>query len=369
MELSVLNIDIGSYTSYVGYAGDSKPQSTFDTAVGILKSTKKDNQLFVGDSIMGQAYLDSINFPVREGVVTDWDNMETIWDSTFFNLKANTTEQTVLLTEKTFNTNINREKTTQTMFEKHMTPNLYLANQASLSLYCSGRTTGLIVSSGESVSDVVPIYEGHAMPHSTVRMEIAGNQSSDYLMKNSSCSEMFQGNKVELFRKRGLIDHIKRFYTYVALDFEEEMMKNESEISVSYKLPDGSSITLGSERFKCAEILFDPTINGGTAAGIHHVIFECVEGVYEELKDTLYKNIILSGRNTLFRDIEKRISKEIKYLIPGQVEIQVVAPTDIKYSTWIGGSMLGSLSSFDQMCMSKKEYEEYGANLVNRRCF
>ena len=73
--------------------------------------------------------------------------------------------------------------------------------------------------------------------------------------------------------------------------------------------------------------------------------------------------------NTMFQTIAERMTKELTALAPSTMKIKVVAPPERKYSVWIGGSILASLSTFQQMWISKAEYDESGPSIVHRKCF
>lgn len=302
--------------------------------------------------------------PMEHGVVTNWDQMELVWKQIYEKeLKVNAKEHPVLLTDAPLNPRMNREEMAQIMFEHFEIPALYVASTSLLSLYANGRFTGAVLECGAGVTSTSVISDGYTVAQTTNRFNFAGIELTNFL------KEMLQNNEyLHKFSAADIIKisrDIKEKLAYVSLCFDGDMAA--APTSISHKLPDGNSIKLDQELFRCAEALFQPQLYGQKSRGVHEMMEKSILKSDEKMHKNLYTNIVLSGGSTMFPGFAERFDKEMTALISG-TKIKVIAMQDRKYGAWLGGSMMSGLPTFKEVWINKKEYDEDGNSIFDRKC-
>ncbi|EGG19417.1 P-type ATPase [Cavenderia fasciculata] len=355
-----LVIDNGSGVVKAGFAGEDQPRCVFPSIVGyplhvnVMKSMGKDK--YVGDEAQQKRGILSIKYPIEHGIITNWSDMETIWEYTFTNeLRVDSSKHPVILTEAPLNPKANREKMLEIMMEYFNVPAVYIAIQAVLSLYASGRTTGTVLDCGDGVCHTVPIYEGYCMSHNVKRLDLGGRDITEYLMRLLT----ERGYAFTTTAEREIVRDIKEKTSFVSMDYVDSMKQPVTE-EVDYTMPDKQVLSIGNERFRCYEPFFNPSllgmdIQGG--GGVQQLLHESIMGCDVDIRKELYKNIVISGGSTKANGFPQRLQAELEHLT--NMPVKISAPDNREHSVWCGGSVLGDLSTFSDQWITRQEYQEY----------
>ncbi|CAL8120946.1 unnamed protein product [Orchesella dallaii] len=358
-ELAPLVIDNGSGITKAGFAGDDVPKITFPTIVGHPKyQFYKDS--YVGNDAQSKRGILNLRYPIKHGIITNWHDMENIWQHIFFKeLRVVPEDHPVLLTEAPLNPKITGEKTAEIMFEKFKVPALYISYTGALCMYSAGTTTGLAVEIGDGVTYSCPMYEGYVVKDAVIRSDFGGRDVSDYLYEMVRDERGFElGNRSQ----REIMREMKEKAGFVSQNFELEL-ENDGDLA-TYELPDGEKITVGKERFRCTEPIFQPSLYGLSSMGIHEMASESIKRCEKEYQEVLSKKVVLCGGTTFLPGMVERFQREVDKLLEYNVKIK--AQPDRNVMAWVGGSVLASLSTFQKMWVSKEEYDEHGPAVVRK---
>ncbi|ETO04571.1 actin [Reticulomyxa filosa] len=265
------------------------------------------------------------------------------------------------MTEVALNPDANREKATQIMFETFNVPAFYLAPQALLTLFSTGRPTGLAVETGDGVTTIVPVNDGTCLLRASSKIDIGGRDLTESLVRLLEK----KGHSLTTSAERDIVRDIKEKLCLISSQYDEEMKTIKES---SYELPDGNVIAISNEKLSCPEAMFQPSLIGRDQVGLHQIIAGCIQNCDINLRKDLYSNIVVGGGNSMFPGFGQRLAKELTLTAPNELPVKVSAKEDRKHSAFIGGSILSSLTPFQEMWFLKEQYDEHGPTLVHKKC-
>merc|ERR1712036_146239 len=282
-EKPAIVIDNGSGMMKAGCSGEDAPKVTFSSVVGYPKQKTAlvgtDKDYYIGEEAQQKRGILLLKYPLEHGVVQNWDDMEKVWRHTFDNeLRMVVGDENeadedccgVLLTEAPMNPKDNRERMTQIMFESFNVRRYYVNIQAVLSLYASGRTTGVVVDCGDGVSHTVPICE--ILQESKIVLTTTAERESAKKIKEDLCyvSENFTGKEKQ------------------------------------FEMPDGQVVTVHNQMIRCPELMFKPSLDGKEMMGLHELTRKTVNDCDLDVRKDLLGNVVMSGGTTMFPNMPER---------------------------------------------------------------
>lgn len=333
----------------------------------------------VGDEAARVRNLLQITYPLDNGVIRNWEDMQYVWDYTFNEkLKIKPNDCKIMLTEAPMNPQQNRKKMAEVMFETYGFKAVYVAIQAVLTLYAQGLLTGVVVDSGDGVTHIVPVYEGFALPHLTRRLDVAGRDVTRYLIKLL----LLRGYVFNRTADFETVRQIKEKLCYVGYDMglEKRLAQETTVLVEQYTLPDGRVIRVGGERFEAPEVLFEPHLIDVEGGGMADQLFDCINKADVDTRPEFYNHIVLSGGSTMYPGLPSRLEKEIRRLylekvLKGKKEnlakfkCRIEDPPRRKHMVFLGGSVLAEImKDKDHFWMNKSEWHEIGEQVL-KKCF
>ena len=374
-------IDIGSGIIKAGISGQEAPKTIFPNYIGepkyskVLRSFSKDNQemkeQYIGKDCSKYLGILKLRYPVKNGIFENEQDILTVFKYIYQNLEINNEEireHPILITEPLLNPYINREKIASALFENLSAPAIFFASQPILSLFSTSNTSGVILESGEGVTQSCIVYEGYSIPNSYIRNNYGGRDVTDYfqtLLKKQGYS-FSTTSEFEIVRKMKeeicftAIGNSNSVLSNMSGHFDLGGNKNKSESSNTYNLPDGNAIKIGEEKCIAPEILFNPSIIGSEYLSFQEMIVTSINKVDIDLRKNLYTNVLISGGNTLFKGIQEKFHTEIKYLSPKNMKVKIHSPGNRLLSCWTGGNVISTLEIFKKMWVTRDDWSEKG---------
>jgi centractin len=374
-------IDIGSGIIKAGISGQEAPKTIFPNYIGepkyskVLRSFSKDNQemkeQYIGKDCSKYLGILKLRYPVKNGIFENEQDILTVFKYIYQNLEINNEEireHPILITEPLLNPYINREKIASALFENLSAPAIFFASQPILSLFSTSNTSGVILESGEGVTQSCVVYEGYSIPNSYIRNNYGGRDVTEYfqtLLKKQGYS-FSTTSEFEIVRKMKeeicftAIGNSNSVLSNMSGHFDLGGNKNKSESSNTYNLPDGNAIKIGEEKCIAPEILFNPSIIGSEYLSFQEMIVTSINKVDIDLRKNLYTNVLISGGNTLFKGIQEKFHTEIKYLSPKNMKVKIHSPGNRLLSCWTGGNVISTLEIFKKMWVTRDDWSEKG---------
>ncbi|NXI60437.1 ACL7A protein, partial [Chloroceryle aenea] len=364
-ETKAVVIDIGTGYFKCGFAGDPWPSYIVSSAAGkpTWETGNIQKETFVGRECQNNNVPLTLINPVRHGLVVDWNCVQDTLQYIFHReMKVQPEDHAVLLSVPPLCSIIYKERYAEMMFEGFHVPAIHIAYQSHLSMYSYGKTSALVVESGHGASCVVPIYEGYMVCSITGRVDYAGLDITRYLMKllNESGNAFTE-------HQLNIVEDLKEKCCYTSLDLARDLSLPVQKQQMDYQLPDGHLVTVGKERFLCAEGLFRPLLFGSQQPGLLQLTLDCLKKCDADITKKMVGNIVLCGGSTMMEGFADRFQMELARMCPGDNLITAASPQR-KSSVWIGGSILASLHSFQDLWICRSEYEEHGPSCIFSKC-
>jgi actin-related protein 3 len=397
-------IDNGTGYCKMGYAGNYEPNFIVPSLISVASDKKvsgpnkddvADLDFFIGNEASEKKLNYNIDYPIRHGIVENWDNMEKYWQRCIYQyLSCDPEEHYMLLTEPPLNTPENREYTAEIMFETFNVPGLYIAVQAVLALCASLLTkqdasgknvgvTGTVIDSGDGVTHIIPVFEGYVIGSCIKHIPLAGRDVTNFVVQQlrDRGEELPPDSALDIAKK------IKEMYCYVCPDIVKEYQKYDTDPTRfrEVKGKDARSgkdykIDVGYERFLGPEIFFSPEIfSSDFTTPLPNVIDATIQACPIDTRKPLYNYITLSGGSTMFKHFVKRLERDVRRLVQDRfnytqqkypnmqlkkLDCNVITHPFQRFAVWFGGSMLASQPEFLGYFHTKQQYAEIGPRIA-----
>jgi actin, other eukaryote len=360
-------IDFGSSSIKSGFSG-SKPRSIMPSIIGYPKEKQvfnfQNKSIYIGDlAELNKGYL-RIEHGISDGIIQNWETFEKLTQQVIYNeLRTEPKEGVFLMTEPNLGPLSQKEKKTQIMFESFDVEGFYLAAPPRLAHLARGGSSSFVIDIGDTVTETMAIVDGFSVESAVQRFNFGGRDITNYLIKLMTGRGLYFQSSSDYIAVKKIKEQLGCVSSDFKSDLKEVLMSDKFE--KSYELPDQKVITLGAERFQSFEALFNPSLVSKEIPSVNQMVYNGIQSTDLELHSLLYQNVFVSGATSLVGGFTERLESELKEMIPKNAKSKIIAPFERRFSTWIGGSILSSLSSFQKCFVTKDEYEENGPSIIH----
>lgn len=336
----------------------------------------------LGADALSRSAVLSLSHPVQGGHIKQWEDVEDLWRFAYEQdaMHTDPSEHAVMLVDAPDTTKATRERMAQLFFDTFDVPSLHIISQPVPAIYASGRLTGLVVESGHGVSYAAAVYEGFRI--STAHApRTCGEAVSDSLAALLASDGHISSTAGEW----NALQTMKAKVCHVAFDLSGTRCSDEGTPApttagagasgsdeIKYELPDGTTLVIGDEAWRATEVLWqshDGTPrSGGSGIGLQGAVVRAVSALDTRLAEDMYRNVVLSGGNTLFPGFEDRLKQEILRLLPASFNVNVTAQTSRAMNAWRGAAIMAEWSGMSSKWVTRYEYEEEGPRALHAKC-
>lgn len=378
--MSSLVLDPGTCNWKMGVASETLPTVNIPAALGLPAKTKSllkkksaddddygtssSNKILYGEDALHNAGRCNLAFPMSRGVVENWDQAEQLFHHCVAELEIidELEDSSILIAVPPYNNRECTERFAAMCMESFMMSKIAVFQSGVCSLYASGRTTGIVLESGEGVTSIMPVYDSFPLERSVNRLNWGGADVTDHMRRLLYERGFSFSSAVDEWQVR----LIKEKLGYVAEDYTKELERSADDLMEEFDLPDGQAVEVAKERFRAPEIMFNPSIVHQEHPSISDFVAGTIKTCDINIRKDLSANIILSGGNTMFEGFAKRLQNEVIGHFPGMFgSVNVVESPDRTNLVWAGGAVICSLDSFDPFWVTKDIYEENGPTIVH----
>ena len=406
-EVGAIVLDPGHFSLRAGYAGEEWPKAEIPSSIGVIP--EDGGRRYAIDTLSTQTPIPGMEMEtyLKDGMIEDWDMFENLLDYTYKRyLAAQPPEHPVLISEPPWNVKSSRERLAELMFEKQTVPALFVAKNAVLAAFASGKSTALVIDSGASQTSATPVYDGYCYGQAVVKSSLAGDALANqcklaveqmglplvasYQVASKTAVEPDTPSKWT--KKTNLPPVTNSFHQFQLNQTLRDMAASVLQVSDSpfnqeaaeklpaalYEFPDGAGREFVAERMKIPEGLFDISFLQGLGAGesgallsVPQVALTSIGMSDVDMRPALYGGVVVTGGNSLVQGFTERLTHELQAKCPSSARLKLLAPpmpSERRFGAWIGGSILASLGSFHNMWISKQEWEENGKLILEKKC-